>query len=182
MNQAIKGAYYCNQYRTTELSERIYKRNQSTIPMQMNFDPRSASTRRIVMPIIDCNRPSFEKIERRPVFNTELNCSSNADSLPFNGYQHNIDVESKLKNINFALQAAPQSKFIPNSKSDLYDTSYLTPPIEKSRMTNQLLFRQETFNTFNPNTCNIGNKTFNNNTRVQIKNYKPVITQKTKKK
>ena len=182
MNQAVKGVYYCNQNRTTELSERIYSRHQATIPMQMNFDPRAVNTRRVVMPIIDCIKPSFEKVERRPTFNTKLNFAGGASSLPFNGYQSNIDTESKLKNINFALQAAPQSKFIPNSKSDLYNTSYLTPPIEKVKMTNQLLFRNETFNPFNPNMCNIGNDTFNNNTRVQVKNYKPSVIEKSQKK
>ena len=37
-------------------------------------------------------------------------------------------------------------------------------------MTNNLLFKQEQFNAFNPNECNLGYKLFNNHTRVQTKN------------
>ena len=93
MYGVVKGVYYCNQNRTTELSERIYNRHQATIPMQMNIDPRAVNTRRVVMPIIDCTRPSFEKAERRPIFNTKLNFAGGAASLPFNGYQSNIDID-----------------------------------------------------------------------------------------
>ena len=32
-----------------------------------------------------------------------------------------------------------------------------------------LLFKEEQFNSFNPNTCNLGHMVFNNNMRQQIK-------------
>lgn len=168
----MNGAYYCNQNRTTELSSRMYKRNVPSGPMQMNYDPRAVSTKFICMPIIDCKKPTFTPCERRPVYNTEL-MFAGSTTLPFNGYQSNVDTESKLKNIIFPLQDCPQSQFIPNSKSDLYNTSYLTPNVQKTKMTNELLFKQEKFNSFNPNGCNLGQDIFHNNTRVQVKNLKP---------
>ena len=171
MNNVINGAYYCNQNRTTELSNRMYKRNVPSVPMQMNYDSRPVSTKFICMPIVDCRKPTFTSCERRPIYNTELMFAA-SDSLPFNGYQSNVDTESKLKNIFFPLQDCAQSKFIPNSNSDLYNNSYLTPNIKKTKMTNELLFKEEKFNSFNPNACNIGNDRFYNNTRVQVKNLK----------
>jgi len=98
--------------------------------------------------------------------------AGSSQALPFNGYQAKVDTESALKNIIFPLQACPQAQFIPGSKSDLYNTTYLTPPIQTTKMTNELLFKQEKFAPFNPNMCNIGKDIFNNNTRVQVKNLK----------
>ena len=77
-----------------------------------------------------------------------------------------------MKNIIFPLQDCAQAKFIPGSNSDLYNTTYLTPPIATTKMTNELLFKQEKFSPFNPNMCNLGQDIFNNNTRVQVKNLK----------
>jgi len=173
MENVVKGAYYCQQNRTTQLSNRIYSRNVSNMPLQMNYDPRPVNTRFVQFPIIDCHLPSNTPCERRPVYNSRHNFAGSSQSLPFNGFQTNVDTESKLKNIVFPLQSCPQSQFIPDSKSDLYNTSYLTPRVETTKMTNPLLFTQEKFSPFNPNMCNLGNDTFNNHTRVQLKNLKP---------
>ena len=54
----------------------------------------------------------------------------------------------------------------------MYNTTYLTPPIETTKMTNNLLFKQEKFAPFNPNMCNLGKDRFNNFTRIQVKNLK----------
>ena len=37
-------------------------------------------------------------------------------------------------------------------------------------MTNNLLFKEERYNSFNPNTCNLGHKIFHNHIRQQTKN------------
>jgi hypothetical protein len=174
MENVINGAYFCHQNRTTELSNKMYKRNVPNTPLQMNYDPRPVETRFVRMPIIDCHLPSNTPCERRPIYNTRFMFAGSSQTLPFNGFQSQIDTESTLKNINFPLQDCPQSKFIPHSLSDLYNTTYLTPAIEKTKMTNELLFNQEQFAPFNPNTCNIGENTFHNNTRIQLKNIKPI--------
>jgi hypothetical protein len=172
MENVVKGAYYCQQNRTTQLSNRMYKRNVPGVPLQMNYDPRPVDTKFVVFPILDCRLPTNVPCERRPIYNTRHMFAGSSQSLPFNGFQSKIDTESKLMNIIFPLQSCPQAKFIPSSKSDLYNTTYLTPPFETTKMTNQLLFKQERFSPFNPNMCNLGKDTFNNNTRVQIKNLK----------
>jgi len=174
MESVVKGAYYCQQNRTTELSNRMYRRNIPNVSLQANYDPRPVDTRFIRMPVIDCRRPSNVPCEQKPIYNTNVMFAGSSQALPFNGFQSNVDTESKLMNIIFPLQECPQSKFIPNSLSDLYNTSYLTPPLNKTKMQNELLFKRETFDQFNPNMCNTGRDIFNNNTRVQIKNLKPV--------
>ena len=173
MENVVKGAYFCQQDRTTALSRRMYKRNVPNVPLQMGYDPRAVQTRFVRMPILDCRLPSYTPCERRPIYNTRFMFAGSSQALPFNGFQNKVDTESKLMNIIFPLQDCPQSKFIPSSRSDLYNNSYLIPTTNPVKMTNQLLFRKETFQKFNPNMCNIGHDTFNNNTRVQIKNLKP---------
>lgn len=172
MENVIRGAAYCYQNRTKELSDRIYKRNVPNVPLEMNYDPRPVSTKFVQFPIVDCRLPTMVPCQRRAVYNTSQMFGGSSTSLPFNGYQNNIDTESKLKDIIFPLQSCPQAKFIPSSNSDLYNTQYLTPNIPTTKMTNELLFKEHTFAPFDPNTCNIGNDTFNNNTRVQVKNCK----------
>ena len=172
MENVIKGAARCYQNRTQELSDRIYKRNVPNVPLSMNYDPRPVSTKFVQFPIVDCRLPSMVPCQRRPVYNNRVMFAGSSTSLPFNGYQNNIDTESKLKDIIFPIQSCPQAKFIPSSGSDLYNTQYLTPNIPTVKMTNNLLFKQESFAPFNPNTCNIGKNIFNNNTRVQVKDCK----------
>ena len=45
MENVVNGAYYCQQGRTTQLSNRMYKRNVPGIPLQMNYDPRPVDTK-----------------------------------------------------------------------------------------------------------------------------------------
>jgi len=167
MNNVVDGVYYCNQNRTTELSNRMYERNVPGMALQMNYDPRPVNTKFVQFPILDCRLPSNVPCERRPIYNTRSMFSGSSQSLPFNGFQSKIDVESELQNIIFPLQSSAQSKFIPSSFSDLYNTSYLTPNMGT---TDSLLFKQEQFAPHNPNVCNLGKNVFNNHTRAQIKN------------
>ena len=78
-------------------------------------------------------------------------------------FQANVDVETRLHNTIFPLQACPQAKYFPGTSSDMYNSQYLTHTNKPVHMTNQLLFNQERFNSFNPNMCNTGYKLFNNN-------------------
>ena len=90
-------------------------------------------------------------------------------SAPFNGFSKNVDVETVLRNTVHPLQKAPQSKYIPSTKSDMFHNQYLTQTTEKKNMKNNLLFQKQVFNNFNPNRCGLGYKLFNNHTRVQTK-------------
>ena len=93
-------------------------------------------------------------------------------SAPYEGYSKNVDVESVLHNSFHPTQKCVQSKYIPNSRSDMYNANYLIPASNPVRMTNNLLFKKTQFNAFNPNQCNLGYKVFNNHIRVQTKNIK----------
>lgn len=164
----MNGAYVCNTERTQELSDRMYARNVPSRQLMMCYGPRAVPTRYVVMSMEDCRKNNNVECLSEPNYSTRINFSP-GNSLPFDGFQNNIDVESKLKNCFFPLQKAGQSKFIPDSKSDLYNSQYLTRTNNKVNMTNKLLFSKEKFNKFNPNTQSIGYKYFNNHTRVQIK-------------
>jgi hypothetical protein len=168
MEGVVNGAYLCNTERTTELSDRMYARNIPSRQLMMTYGPRAVPTRYVMMPVEDCRKTPDVQCLSEPNYSTRINFSP-GNSLPFDGFQNNVDTESKLKNIIFPLQKAGQSKFIPDSKSDLFNSQYLTRTNNKVNMTNKLLFSKQKFNQFNPNTQNIGYKYFNNHTRVQIK-------------
>ena len=168
MEGVVNGRYYCNQNRTTELSNRMADRNKPNQHMQMFFGNRPVQTRQVHMPMLDCRKPSNVGVDLLPVYNN-LAHFSGGSSLPFNGYQENVDVESKLKNIIFPIQKAAQSKYIPDSTSDMYCNYYLTANNGDMPMPHKIINRKEKFESFNPNTLNIGKNLFHNNTRVQTR-------------
>lgn len=168
MNGVVNGVFYCNQNRTTQLSNRMFERNVPNVPLQMNYDPRPVDTRFVLFPALDCRTQPTVPRERRPVFNPRVMFSPGT-SLPFSGFQKNVDNESKLQNIIFPLQTCPQAKYIPGTSSDMFDNRYLSKTTRQVKMTNPYLFTKTTFAPFNPNTCGIGHKLFNNFTRVQTR-------------
>ena len=168
MEGVVHGVYLCNQDRTTQLSDRMFARNVPGQPMPSVFDPRPAETRYVKMPMLDCRRPTTVPCQQMPIYNTNTMFSPGT-SLPFDGFQNNIDTESKLDNIFFPIQKCPQAKFVPGSQSDLYNNRYLTQTSRPVRMTNPLLFKQEQFAPFNPNLCGTGHKMFNNFTKLQVR-------------
>ncbi len=168
MDGVVNGVFYCNQKRTQELSDRMYSRNLSSAQVKMQYSIRSVPTRYVQMPILDCHKPATVPCQQKPIYNTDTMFMP-SNTLPFNGYQANVDVETKLHNTIFPLQACPQAKYIPGTNSDMFNSNYLTTATKPVYMTNQLLFNQQKFNPFNPNMCNTGHKLFNNHTRVQIR-------------
>ena len=168
MYGVVDGLYYCQQNRVSELNERISSRNVPSEPLPPSFSARAVPTRYVKMPAVDCRiQPKVAikgSCEYSPyaVFNP-------GDGAPYSGYALAIDQNSRLKNIFFPLQTCAQSKYIPSSKGDLYNYRVIAKP---SRATHSLLFKEENFSAFNPNTCNLGKELFNNHTRVQTKNLK----------
>ncbi len=169
MNGVVNGVYFCNNKRLDEINARLYARNLTNAPIKMEYSVRSVPTRYVRMPILDKHEPASVPCLQKPIYNTQTMFTP-ATSLPFNGFQENIDVETALHNTIAPLQGCPQAKFIPSSQSDLYNANYLVQQNQVTPMSNQLLFQQEHFSPFNPNTCNLGHKLFNNFTRVQVRN------------
>ena len=165
-----KGVYYCNQNRTQELSDRIYKRNIPSQQIQMSFDPRQVPTKYVRFPVLDCQLPNNVPIQNRGVYNQQQTFNP-GQMAPYSGYATKVDDESKVQNMFEATQKwTPQSKFIPGSKSNMYVNKVVTSPENQVQMTNQLLFKEETFAPFNPNPCGLGNNMLYNHTRQQVKN------------
>jgi hypothetical protein len=86
-------------------------------------------------------------------------------------FQKNVDTETILRNQTFALQhGAEQSMYVPTSNSELYKVNVVVSnPVEQ---THPLLFtKMEHSNRPHQNLSNnIGNNTFFNHTRTQLRN------------
>ena len=163
--------WVCNIERTQELSRRINSRSYPTNKLSVNIEPRAVQTNRVHFPMLDTRKKSNVTVENRGVF-----CSkrifSPGDSAPYNGYATKINDESKLRNIIFPIQNGLQSKYIPNMTSDLYmNHRQISGRSELNPHPN--LFKEDNYKTEPP--CyqeQIGIQTFNNCTKVQIKNIK----------
>ena len=170
MGSNIKDVYYCQQGRTQELSDRMYSRNTPSHQMGAAYFARPVDTYATVMPILDCHKPATVTKAKFPVYNQKT-IFNPGQSAPYNGYSRNVDVESQLHNSFAPLQHCAQGKYIPGTKSDMFCNKYLTNNHAPVNMgSHGLLFKEEKFNRFNPNSCNLGDKVFNNFMRQEIKN------------
>ena len=161
--------YYCYEGSRKQINDEIYYRNIPSSNLQMVFSPRGVETRHIQMPIVDCRKPSTYVIKKESIYNTQKTFNPASDA-PYSGYADNVDRESTLYNIFFPLQQGIQGKFIPESSSDLYHHSvYVNRPMS---IKHAGLFYREKFAPKNANPCNLGQKLFNNHTRLQVKNLK----------
>ena len=79
-----------------------------------------------------------------------------------------MNIESTLRNQFFGLQDCEQAYYVPSSTSDLYKVS-VTHPSQPVKQLFPHLFQREVFDMRDPNTHNLGNSFFNNNTRNEIK-------------
>ena len=122
------------------------------------------------MPIVDLRTEAKEPLIKQPKYDVE-NLNPGTRNAPWQGYANNVDNETVLRGTIFPLQAADQSKYMPSSKSDLYNFQNMENSNPVSIET-PLLFSQTQFNSFNPNEHerDVGFKFFDNHTRVQTKN------------
>ena len=133
MYGVIKGLQLCNQDRVEQLNDRIYSRYVPNCTPQMQFDPRPTPTKYTSFPIIGATPTVPTPIIARPVYNTSQSFLP-GNSAPWNGFD--VNQESKLKNINFALQKCPQASYVPSSNSDMFEhsqinTSRIAPNLSK---------------------------------------------------
>ena len=171
MGTHLHDVYYCQMNRNQQLSDRMYNRNIPSHQIGQSYFARPVDTYATKFPMLDCHNPStvakavFPPYSQRQVFNP-------GQAAPYEGYSKNVDIESALHNSFHPLQRCVQGKYIPSSRSDMYNSNYLIPSSKPVKMTNKLLFKKEDFNPFNPNECNLGFKLFDNHTRQQTKNIK----------
>jgi len=116
--------------RVEELNKRIASRFQASSVPEVAFSPRPTSTKYMLFPMVDAVPPSTV-----PIVSHATPTFLPGSSAPFSGYE--IDVESDLRNISYAIQADYRAVYVPNSQSDLYVT---TVPREPTKQTHPLLF------------------------------------------
>jgi hypothetical protein len=168
-----EGVSYGQNERVDELNDRINSRNTSDYMLPPNFDPRPVQSRFTMFPALNSRRPVNTKIESNYDYAAETNFTPPVGGRgPVSGFLNHVDAESNLRNQFFALQkGADQGVYIPSSKSDLYR---VTIPRIPGEQTHPLLFERAQFDfRLHPNIVSapaIGKDTFNNYTRVQLRN------------
>tara|TARA_Y100000389_G_scaffold178042_1_gene190842 strand:- start:1949 stop:2458 length:510 start_codon:yes stop_codon:yes gene_type:complete len=154
------------------MNRNLYTRNIPSSDIQPNFNPIPVSTKYSTLPIIDRRKETNIPIINEKFYNSEEVFYPGTRKPNYSGFATNVDKESTLRNQFFALQAADQSKYIPPSTSDLYmnPINFQTVPVN---LEETFLFSEPEFGNFNPNpSVIIGNRIFDNATRVQLKNLK----------
>jgi hypothetical protein len=167
MHGVINGVYYCNNNRVDALNTRIFERNIPSSQLQAQFGMRPVSSKYAIMPIYDRRPVPQEKIIKQPSYNINKTFNPGTGTAPWSGFAGHINDESRLRRQFFALQNCDQPDFVPSTNSDMY--------VNEVKGTKEVqpfpdLFKQQQFQEFNPNICNLGNNMFDNCTRVQIKN------------
>lgn len=155
----------CNDPRTQELNERIFGRNLATGPVDVAYGIPSISTKYTTLHVYDAPNNVPTQIVQAPVYNSSQNFLPGDRKPHWAGFSTNVDTESNLRNQFFSLQKCDQREYVPSSNSDLFKLNVETK--NDNKMEHSLLFKNDEFDNFNPNTNNIGNDLFNNHTRVQ---------------
>lgn len=184
LHGVVRGAYTFNHERLQQLNDRIYQRNLPSDELQTHFSPRSTPTRQCLFPMVDNHIPSNEPIKRNPNYNIGNHFNPGSNS-PWSGYMTSIDNESRLRNLFAANQPAAQSKYIPASTSDLYGYNIQKELINAHKQQSNIieqpasaittaqpyprLFEMPTFAPFDANEYGLGQNTFENHTRQQVK-------------
>jgi hypothetical protein len=114
MNQINTNFDYDN-----ELNKRLETRNVPSGSLQPLYDFRPVSTKYTIFHTIDKPiQPQTIQYSYNPyeIFNP-------GDRAPIDYYMKNVDVESTLRSQFFALQTGPQSVYVPELNSQLYEDS-----------------------------------------------------------
>ena len=151
------------------MNSRTYTRNIPSSQLQPYLDARAVSTKYALMPIVDLRTPIQTPLTQQATFNTRNTFNPGNDFGPWSGFASNVNKESDLRGQINALQECSQAFYVPGSNSDLYKYGWqqnhsISQPFPD-------LFKNEQFNSFNPNpnSDTIGYGLFNNATRQQVK-------------
>ena len=170
MNNSCPPMVECVSTIHDQTNTRIYSRNIPSQPLQPYLDVRPVMTKYSYFPIVDPRKEISTKLKQLPTFNPHTTFNPGNDQAPWSGFASSVNTESELRNQIYALQKCSQSVYVPNSNSDLYDYSF-TPKNTPNCETHSLLFKKDSFDSFNPNpdTKIVGNGIFLNSTRVQVR-------------
>ena len=154
------------------INNSLANRNLPSNNLGMNFSFRPVNTKYTLMPTYNHPIESSVPINAGSIYDVSSTFFPGTRKPHFHGFATNVDKESTLRNQFFALQKADQVAYLPNTYSDLYENNinFFT---HANNLDAHLLFKEESFNDFNPNISNsIGNEIFYNSTRVQLKDLK----------
>jgi hypothetical protein len=151
-----------------QTNNRIYDRNIPSQILQPYINVRPVMTKYSHFPIVDPRKQINVPLVQMPTYNVHQVFNPGNAQAPWSGFASNINTESELRNQIYALQKCSQAVYVPQSTSDLYTYKFKTP-IQPNP--HELLFRNEAFETFNPNPAPelCGSGIFYNNTRCQVK-------------
>ena len=154
------------------MNNSIANRNFPSNNLGMNFSFRPVNTKYTLMPTYNHPIESTVPINSNVLYDVSNTFFPGTRKPHFRGFATNVDKESTLRNQFFALQKADQVAYLPNTNSDLYENT-INFSRHHTNLDEHLLFKEESFNDFNPNISNsIGNEIFYNSTRVQLKDLK----------
>ena len=147
------------------ISKPMAQRNLPSKTLESAYIAHPASTRKVVMPIVDCRKESSVKKMKYSVYNSTSTYNPGR-SAPYSGYANNVDHESLLFNRFAPLQKGGKHDYVPGTNSGLYrEQNYSTNEVVPFKQLN----KREVFNPFNPNKCNLATNLFANHTRQQTK-------------
>jgi len=171
-NNKMQDETVSNIHNTT--NKRLYDRNVPSQMLQQYIDVRPVMTKYSYLPIVDPRKEIEVKMNQCPTFNPHTTFNPGNTQSPWSGFASNINKESELRNQIYALQKSSQAVYVPSSNSDLYNYSFNPNEIIPNQR-HSLLFKNETFDSFNPNPNPniIGTNMFSNSTRSQFKDLNP---------
>jgi len=163
----------CESKSQEEMNKKLYERNVPSKQLQPYLDVRPVMTKYSYFPIVDPRKKLTTELQVMPTYNVHNVFNPGNTESPWSGFASNVNVESELRNQIYALQKCSQAVYVPGTKSDLYDFSFV--PTNKVNQPHTLLFKSDEFNEFNPNCFgeDVGYNLFNNSTRTQIKDLTP---------
>lgn len=163
-------------------NDKLHSRNVPSTPLQPYFNVAPVCTKYSVMPILDVRKRHFEPMLSYQNYDLLNTFNPGTRQAPWSGYSSNVNDESILRNQVYAIQHSSQATYIPNSSSDLYNSSNLVNPNSELPQFS-LLFKEYNFN---PN-ANLNIKMhdkhhnfFGNHTRQQLDMFEPPMPENLK--
>jgi hypothetical protein len=167
----VDGLYYKTDVLVDKINDRMYARDFPDSPLEPYFTPRATPTRYSHFPIVNLRTESSVPLIPYPEYSVEYNFNpGNAPRGPGNGFFSNVDRESVLRNQFFALDKnSDKGVYAPESTSDLFNVTVPSGPVVDQPY--PLLFTPTNGQIQGrmPMGQNIGQDTFNNATRVQLR-------------
>jgi hypothetical protein len=126
------------QLKHNQINNEIMKRNIPSQPLQPYFDIHGVNTRYVVQPKYDFSTPpcilpkgdNGDKNIQLSTYDTSTYFYPGNRKAPFSGFSSNINTESELRNQHVKLSKTDNNKYVPHSKSNLYNFTMTTSKLQ----------------------------------------------------